>query len=563
MDGLPFIPGFRFDDITKKNHHLSSQFQWKNGYAIPKVKSIGIGKYPLDVDSTLYAEKLNVTRYNPTLTYGRAKDPPKPIVQSNFIKLDGKCLSFNGYTEVISTEMNTNKEKLMIRRVKITYFLVDDTICVIEPVIKNSGYVQGCLLKRGKIPNPYHKNRNYHWSDFNNGVELSFYGIKYKLCSCDLFTKNFFLTQGIKICPDEPIPYDPYIMNRIREQKNKSMITQMQCTKIEEDENKKLNQFLKYDKKVLRFYAAWYDEGLEPAGWRFYVLYYFLANDKIEIYESQGMGSTIEKIGNSLFLGKIKLPKDRLNIPENFPNICLEVGANAIQKYYQAKDLIIGKTIFVLGRRFLLYDCDAFTRRHYKDILKINQPDPIQVVEPKVSNLKCHLIIPPHTGIGDPDDTYQNCISLIPKPPKTTDFVTYVMDSFKKLRYKLKMVPVIEVDSYRNFLMEYCLGNDQISITEVPMKNSGFLKGRIIAPTRLRKPGTKVEENQFFGPKDFAIGAELRIRGITYKIIDMDLWTYKYMIENKDKFTEEAINGAKQLFETNGFKRSKKNEDLK
>jgi hypothetical protein len=68
------------------------------------------------------------------------------------------------------------------------------------------------------------------------------------------------------------------------------------------------------------------------------------------------------------------------------------------------------------------------------------------------------------------------------------------------------MVPVIEVDSYRNFLMEYCLGNDQISITEVPMKNSGFLKGRIIAPTRLRKPGTKVEENQFFGPKDFAIG---------------------------------------------------------
>jgi hypothetical protein len=35
------------------------------------------------------------------------------------------------------------------------------------------------------------------------------------------------------------------------------------------------------------------------------------------------------------------------------------------------------------------------------------------------------------------------------------------------------------------------------------------------------------------------------------------------MIENKDKFTEEAINGAKQLFETNGFKRSEKNEDLK
>lgn len=43
----------------------------------------------------------------------------------------------------------------------------------------------------------------------------------------------------------------------------------------------------------------------------------------------------------------------------------------------------------------------------------------------------------------------------------------------------------------------------------------------------------------------------------------MDLWTYNYMIKHKEKFTEEAIEGAKQLYETNGFKRSQKNEVLK
>lgn len=114
--------------------------------------------------------------------------------------------------------------------------------------------------------------------------------------------------------------------------------------------------------------------------------------------------------------------------------------------------------------------------------------------------------LPPYTGIGDPDDTRQNCLSLIPKPPKTLDFVTYVSNSNKKLRYKLKMVPVYEVDELRNFIMEFCLGNDHMSIVEVPSRNSGFIKGRFMASNRLRKPGTNIDDNQFYGTKDFAIG---------------------------------------------------------
>lgn len=115
-------------------------------------------------------------------------------------------------------------------------------------------------------------------------------------------------------------------------------------------------------------------------------------------------------------------------------------------------------------------------------------------------------MIPPYTGIGDPDDTRQNCLSLIPKPPKTVDFVTYVLDSSKKLRYKLKIVPVYEAHKYRDFIMVYCLGNDQMTIVELAGKNSGFVRGRFMASTRLRKPGTSVDDDQFYGPKDFAIG---------------------------------------------------------
>jgi len=68
------------------------------------------------------------------------------------------------------------------------------------------------------------------------------------------------------------------------------------------------------------------------------------------------------------------------------------------------------------------------------------------------------------------------------------------------------MVPVYEVDNLRDFIMEYCLGNDQMTIVELASKNSGFIKGRFMSSTRLRKPGTNVDEDQFYGTKDFAIG---------------------------------------------------------
>lgn len=46
----------------------------------------------------------------------------------------GKCLCFNGYTKqaVVESPIETYR----VRRVKILYFLVDDTISVMEPVVE-------------------------------------------------------------------------------------------------------------------------------------------------------------------------------------------------------------------------------------------------------------------------------------------------------------------------------------------------------------------------------------------------------------------------------------------
>ncbi|XP_050437569.1 EF-hand domain-containing protein 1-like isoform X2 [Adelges cooleyi] len=524
MDGLPFIPGFRFNDITKRNYHLSAQFKWKNGYAIPKEKCIGIGRGLLDVDSVQHTRTLGSTGYDPTLTYGQVKQPPKPTFQSHFVLYDGKCLSFNGYTKQSNPESPLDSYR--VRRVKITYYLVDDTISVVEPVVENAGYPQGCLLKRGSIPKPSRKNKTWHWSDFNNGVELTFHG-------------------GIVMTPDEPVPEDPYTVKRSQQlqqemkAKEAAMATKLTEFASDQVEHGKFKRFLEYDGKVLRFYAAWDDNGSEPAERKFFVFMYFLANDQVKIYESNN------KCNDSfpLFLGETKLRKNW----KSFSSDLLD--------YYQPKDFIIGSYISVMGRRFMLYDCDPFTRDYYNHKLGIVQPDPIRVVEPKDNHLTHEeKAIPPYTGIGDPDDTMQNCLSLTPKPPKKVDFVRYVLNAGKKLRYKLKMSSVREEDRHRDFIMTFCLGNSQMAIQEMGNKNSGFIRGKFMAGVQLRKPHVNVDDNQqYYGPNDFAIGAEINVRGFTFIIAGLDLWTYNYMKDNSYMFNPEVIHGAKEYLEREGI----------
>lgn len=67
----------------------------------------------------------------------------------------------------------------------------------------------------------------------------------------------------------------------------------------------------------------------------------------------------------------------------SYPAGCLELTDNEVTEYYQPKDFRVGNTIFVYGRRFLLLDCDPFTRKYYADVLKSPQNNRLKIEFPK------------------------------------------------------------------------------------------------------------------------------------------------------------------------------------
>lgn len=63
----------------------------------------------------------------------------------------------------------------------------------------------------------------------------------------------------------------------------------------------------------------WYDDGSEPVECKFFVLLYFMADDRVEIYESKEItNNVVDQNPFPLFLGKIKLPKDWSNSPRKY-----------------------------------------------------------------------------------------------------------------------------------------------------------------------------------------------------------------------------------------------------
>jgi len=500
------LPGNTFSDTTRNNYHKKQTFQ-KGSAGIPIIKDAPMGAPSPPV-------------VPPPPQHGEPVAPSAPAVPA-YVALDRMVLRFFAYYKEAVHE--SRMENYRVRKVTLLYYLEDNTVQVNEPKEENSGIPQGAFVKRHHIPKG--RGEFYTVLDFRLGVDVTFYARTFRIVDCDAFTAQFFQENSLDLGEPEDYPYNPfdaqYTVMKQKEVENRGMSsiktddlmhwTEAMLGKptnlINED---KLAQFLKYDRKVLRFFCMWDDTPSLYGEVRKFVLHYYLADDTVEIVESYKANSGRDPFPKLLNRQKLPLTWDRPGRKE----------------FITAADVELGGTINVFGRDLLICDSDNFTRQFMEEnfghsfegrtiSLEEERPEP-----PRRE-------IPPYTGYGSEEDSLGSFYSLVPKPPHQ-NWAKYFENDKKILRFVAQMDTNSPEDRERLFIISYYLADDTMGVYEPPARNSGFMGGKFMERCRVKNPGS----DMFYKPTDMHVGAVMEFRRHRFILIEADEYTLNYM-ENK------------------------------
>lgn len=529
MDGLPCLPGNSFRDQTKQNHHVSQTLDFKNGYRQFKGPQFANGGDRLNYNQLNENELAMLQNYKPAMIYGRAK----PEAPDNFVPatvaFDKKVLRFWGYFK--QTVYESPDEFYRVRPVTIFYYLEDDSMQVFEELVENSGIPQGKFIRRHRFPKN-DQGETFTWKELNLGQNLSIYGHTFRICDCDEFTSKWLESEGIIVNTPESIPKDPYIQNRTKAAELKSY-----KTKTDYD---KLKQYIDMDRKVLRFYVTWDDRSQMFGELRQFVIQYYLVDDTLEVREVHKNNDGRDPF--PVLIKRQKIPKDRYNVKSNFSAIYLELSDQEVAAYYKPIDFGMGKTVNIYGRDFTVYDMDNFTKAFYYQNFGETDFTPItdeNVVGPS-SKPHGKMEIAPYNGYGSLEDSLQNCLYLVPNPPKK-DYIKLMENEHKVLRYEAILNTTNVDDQGRKFIISYRLSDDTVGIYEPPMRNSGIIGGKFLENCRIAKPGSTSDRPLYYGPQDFLIGSTINVFKHRFKITGADLYVLKYAEEHPDQFPPEVV----------------------
>jgi len=538
--GLPNLPGNSFRDPTVINFKKSHVFDCANGIAVVNDHKPSVGGVPKPPAAKPVGE-LQVTAAPP---------PTMPMVEGEvqpaWVAFDRKVLRFDSYFKEAVTESRT--ETYRIRRCTIYYYLEDDSIHVSEPKIENSGIPQGerkgtIFLKRHRIPK--NENEFYGVQDLNIGQEVNFYGRVFRLTDCDTFTRNFLSKIGIEVHDPGNMPHDPYNATResLKQQINQNqkyfhprphdddLMRYMEAKLGVASsllEKEKLDQFLKNDRKVLRFYLAWDDRPSLYGELRPFVLHYFLSDDTIEILEVRRANSGRDPF--PLFLKRQKLAKNldtlmRTDAPTTHTTQLIDrtgkVDPDSMQ-FFKDTDFAVGKEMVVNEATFLLYGCDEFTRQYYSEVYGVQFQDIPVNFDEEIE--RPQMEIPPFSGHGSEEDSLGSFLYLIPKVPKK-NFRRMMENDRKVLRYMARLDTMQPEDIDRVFIIKYFLSDDTISVYEPPQKNSGIVGGKFLERCRVKKP----EVQEYYAQSDFFTGAVVDFFRHRFIIYQADEYSLSYM----------------------------------
>ena len=155
------------------------------------------------------------------------------------------------------------------------------------------------------------------------------------------------------------------------------------------------------------------------------------------------------------------------------------------------------------------------------------------------TNPKQNIIhpIPPYNGYGTEEDSLLN-VKYLNFQNKTKE--RYI-DKFKRdkhiLRFLSKLISPFPSDDERAFLLSFYCRDEAIQIYEIAGRNSGRKSGKFYEKQRVKNPYT----NKYYTEKDFILGNLIYVNKYTFKLVEMDEYTRKYMLSNSDIFKDSDI----------------------
>ena len=275
---------------------------------------------------------------------------------------------------------------MIIHKCVLTYFLIDDSITMMEPRQNNSGLNQGCLLRRQRVDDG--EGGFITWRNLGVGAEINVRGQRMHIVDCDDYTRKWYEAQGIQQADRLEIPLDPNEYRQLEDQKARQMTAVLKNQRLHAETQhaeQVRRRFLELDRQVLRFYAVWDDRETLFGDRHELTLLYYLVDDTIEVVENR------PRAGPSLLIA-------RGPVPRRFRNYTHIEQCRRDGTFLSPEDLSVGAQVSVFGKLLLLYDCDDFTRRFYSTRLGRALAGPISIDEPSLPVPRNP--VPPSNGFG-------------------------------------------------------------------------------------------------------------------------------------------------------------------
>ena len=440
-------------------------------------------------------------------------------------------LRFKAYYRegVHESQLETQRSRLC----HLYYFIEDDSVAVVEPRQQNSGMNQGTIIKRHKVSGD---NGPISAADLAVGSDVCIYGKVFRLYDCDPFTREFYASTGVAMPAAEAAPEatppgystkGPPQAIAAGSKLSSGKTAAAGGSSATRQEVLQTTQFLTYDRKVLRFKAYWDEPTNTGPMRRLFHLYYFLSDDCFEVIEALDSNSGRDPFPS--FVRRRKCPKVQQIASLTFKK---DEG-----EYYTDVDLYLGQVLLICGKKFVLCDCDTFTRDHLMDkhgrtgdeVAKKDHAIPKKEL-PKPT-------VPPHNGFGDEDDSARSCKRLTAQCP-VKDVRRYIEGGDQMLKFSLELVTdQPQLDGLRRFVLTYHVADGTLSVFEASGRNSGLIGGKFLQRQRV-----KLEDGTYAEPHMFYVGAAIKVSHRTFRVVSTDDRTVAYMESHSDVHKKSCIN---------------------